>query len=323
MLAYYVHDLSPFLIRFSESVGVRWYGLAYVLAFVFTFLMLRRFSARGYLAIKPDRVPDFVTFVAVFGVMLGGRLGHFLIYNREGFLSDPMSFFRIWQGGMASHGGIAGIVLFTAYYAWRHRLSWPGIGDNLVVPAPFGIGLGRLANFINGELYGRAWTGKWAMQFPMELFEDSPETDEKRLALMREFQCDGATLNGIVEQSRGGMTPEVHDAFAEVLTPRHPSQLYQALMEGFLLFALLYFLRVRFPRLGHGILTGVFFIGYAVARIIGEVFREPDSALVLGITKGQFYSALMIPVGAAFLIYGFTVGKKQAARQAAAQEPAR
>ena len=119
--------------------------------------MLSRFSKRGYLDLKQSAVGDFITWTALFGVMVGGRLGYVIFYRPEMF-REPLSILRVWEGGMSSHGGILGVVLFTLYYARRHKISWTNLGDNLVVAVPIGLFLGRCANFINGELYGRAAT---------------------------------------------------------------------------------------------------------------------------------------------------------------------
>ncbi len=178
MLSYYVHNLDPFIFRIWGDVGPRWYGMAYVLAFLFGFLLLRWLSKRGYLDLPPAAVGDFVTWVALFGVMVGGRIGYVFFYKPE-MLQDPLSILRVWQGGMSSHGGILGIVVFSFIYARRHKLSWTNLGDGLVVVAPIGLFLGRCANFINGELYGRAAQVAWAVQFPKELFEN-PRRGEPR-----------------------------------------------------------------------------------------------------------------------------------------------
>src|SRR4051794_13252696 len=174
MFAYYLHNLDPFIFRISGNVGPRWYGMAYVLAFVFAYLLLRVLSRRGYLDLPQSALGDFVTWVALFGVMVGGRLGYVFFYRPE-MLRDPLSILRVWEGGMSSHGGIIGVVVFTLIYSRRRKLPWPNPGDNLCVVAPIGLFLGRMANFINGELYGRATNVSWAMQFPKELVERDPD----------------------------------------------------------------------------------------------------------------------------------------------------
>ncbi len=304
MFAYYVHHLSPFLVRFSEKWGIRYYGLAYVLSFLAAFLILRLLIRRGYYRdLRESQVGDFITWTAILGVMLGGRLGYMLFYNREEFFAKPVIFFHFLDGGMASHGGIAGVFLFTFFYARRHRISWTGLGDHLCVAAAPGIFLVRIANFINGELYGRPSTAIWAVQFPSEMKEpDFPYFEE--IAHRVQGMVEGKEIppDAIIEAARHDAG--VRDVLAEYLTPRYPSQIYQALMEGLALFLILLCVRLRFRNLPNGILTGLFFILYAVFRIIGEQFRQPDpkDGFFGILTKGQFLSTFMIAVGAAFLI---------------------
>ncbi len=316
MLAYYLHDLSPEIIKFSEKLKVHWYGLAYVLGFYCCYLVMVRLAKKGYGSLKPEEVGDFITFAALFGVVLGGRLGYMLFYNFDGLLSDPLSTFRLWDGGMSSHGGIAGLALFSLWYSRRHKISWTGIGDNLVVGAPLGILFGRMANFINGELYGRATNVPWAMKFPTELVQepDMRHITPADLGIMVEGNVFPRHSNEIVELAKS--TPDGLAKLQEVLTPRHPSQLYEGALEGLFLFLVLYFVRTKFKNLPNGVLTGLFFIIYATCRISVENLREPDSELIMGITKGQFYSIFMILIGLAFLVFGFKRGKRSTPQQA-------
>src|SRR6202795_1797115 len=184
MLSYYLHNLDPFIFRLWDNVGPRWYGMAYVLAFICGFALLSRFSKQGYLDLSQSAVGDFFTWVALFGVMVGGRLGYVIFYRPE-MLREPLSILRVWEGGMSSHGGMFGLLAFTFYYAHRHKISWTNLGDNLVVTAPIGLFFGRCANFINGELYGRITNVPWAMQFPKELLEftqDHPNEADRAVA---------------------------------------------------------------------------------------------------------------------------------------------
>src|ERR1700682_6333817 len=180
MLAYYLVDFDPFIFRLWDNIGPRWYGLAYVLAFGFAYWVYRYLARRGYADLSPDKVADFVLGNAIFGVLLGGRLGYVLFYKPE-ILRNPLSILRVWEGGMSSHGGMLGVVLFSFYYARRHKVSWTNLGDNLVVAVPIGLFLGRCANFINGELYGRIANVPWAMQFPKELLEPANAAEADRV----------------------------------------------------------------------------------------------------------------------------------------------
>jgi phosphatidylglycerol---prolipoprotein diacylglyceryl transferase len=299
MLSYYLHDLDPFIFRLWDNIGPRWYGLAYVLAFICGFALLRRFSKQGYLDLRESAVGDFVTWVALFGVMIGGRLGYVIFYRPE-MLREPLSIFRVWEGGMSSHGGILGVVLFTLYYARRHKISWTNLGDNLVVAVPIGLFLGRCANFINGELYGRAANVAWAIQFPKELL-DSANVGEGDRALAACQQIDSSlnSIDAIVAAAR--TSPGVATVLRGILTPRHPSQLYEAFLEGVVLFAILWFVRTCM-RTPNGFLTGLFLICYSVFRIVVEYFREPDAPLIGLFTRGQFFSFFVIALGIGFIV---------------------
>jgi len=271
MFAYYLHNLDPFIFHIYDNVGPRWYGMAYVLAFVFAWLLLRVLSRRGYLDLPEAVLGDFVTWVAFFGVMVGGRIGYVLFYKPE-MLRDPLSILRVWEGGMSSHGGIIGVVVFTLIYSHRHKLPWTNPGDNLCVVAPIGLFLGRCANFINGELYGRVTNVPWAMQFPKELLDAGNVGEADRaLAACRQIDPSIRSVDAIIESVR--TNPKIADALRGILTPRHPSQLYEAALEGVVLFAILWIVRTRF-RTPNGFITGLFLIVYSILRIIVENFRE-------------------------------------------------
>lgn len=299
-LAAWVHDWSPFVLKLGDGFGLRWYGLAYVGAFAFAFWLVRWQARQGYSDLKSEQVGDFIMGTAIFGVLLGGRLGYMLFYDFGHFVNEPWSIVRVWDGGMSSHGGILGIVVFTAWYAWRHKYSWTGLGDNLVVAAPVGLFLGRLANFINGELYGRLARVPWAMKFPKELYGDAvPGNASAAVAAAVRIDPTLTTPWQVADAAYEDIA--IRAAIADFLSPRHPSQIYEALLEGLLLFVILLFVRLRWKRLRRGLLTGLFFIGYALVRILAEIYREPDAALTLGLTRGQFLSLFMIVMGVGFL----------------------
>jgi phosphatidylglycerol:prolipoprotein diacylglycerol transferase len=207
-------------------------------------------------------------------------------------------FFKFWEGGMASHGGILGIVIFTWIYARRKKIPWLNVGDNIVVAAPVGLFLGRCANFINGELYGRPATVPWAVYFPKELYASDAERVREVLVAASAANPQWGTLDAVLENAG---RPELRGILEANLSPRHPSQIYEGLLEGALLFSILWILRTRF-RLPDGVLTGVFFIAYAVLRIVGEFFREPDAPLTGMFTRGQFLSLFLVLMGIGFLI---------------------
>ena len=297
VFAYYVHDLDPIIFRIYDSVGPRWYGLAYVLAFLCSYLLLRVLSKTGWADLPVAKVGDFITGCALFGVIIGGRLGYVFFYN-PGMLREPWSILKVWQGGMSSHGGMIGVLLFALYYARRHKISWLNLGDNLVVTAPLGLFFGRCANFINGELYGRATNVPWAMQFPKELL-DHPAEAEGAVAACAQIDPALTTPEAIVAAVH--REPQIKEVLRSILTPRHPSQLYEAFFEGIVLCAILWFVRRRM-RQPNGVLIGLFFICYAIFRIVIERFREPDATLIVGFTRGQFFSFFLVAIGIAFIV---------------------
>jgi len=312
--------MDPVLLDVAGPVKLRWYGLAYLLGFVLGYYLLR-WQARKKLWVLPElKVADFIAYAAVFGVFVGGRIGYILFYQipkENGWtqlVNDPLMVFRVWDGGMASHGGILGLMIFTLVYARMQKVSWTGVGDGLCVVAPIGIFLVRMANFINGELYGRIAHGsKWAMKFPASLHEDwkgNPEMIDKAYAACRTVDntLDGQSYEYLVARSREN--PELLETLGTFLKARYPSQIYEAVLEGLVLFLILLITRIKFPKLPHGVLTGMFFLFYAIFRIIVENFRQPDEgqALVMGLTKGQFYSTFMIVAGLVFIVTAFRKG---------------
>lgn len=317
MIAHYVHNLNPVIFSINDAIKLRWYGFAYLLAFLVGYLLLKRLGEKKLWVLPGKMAADFISLCAVFGVFLGGRIGNVLIYQRDEFAEDPLMLFRVWEGGMASHGGILGLMIFTLVYSRKKQVSWTGLGDALCVVAPIGIMFGRLANFINGELYGRVARGtEWAMKFPLAVNED----------LLYKYQNDGSHQFAKLENELGVEhinAQSIADACRDVdgvkeivtpyLEPRYPSQLFQAAGEGLALFLILYITRIKFRNLPNGILTGMFFIGYAIFRISMENFRQPetDNLDILGttITMGQFLSLFMILIGIGFLIYGYVARK--------------
>ena len=302
-LAYYMHRMDPVILKLTDALQFRWYGLAYVAGFLAGYWLLRWWAKRGIGELKEAQVADFLTYAALFGVLLGGRLGYMLFYDAARFFDTPVTFFYVKDGGMSAHGGILGLFFFTLYWSRTRKQSWTGVGDNLVVAAPLGLFFGRIANFINGELYGRATTVSWAMKFPEEATTwvpgDGPWGGLQ--AILADRVPEGVSVSETIKH-----LARTDDAFAaqlsELLTPRHPSQLYAAALEGLLLFAILFIVREKWPRAPHGMLTALFFLLYAVFRFTDEYFREP-AGYIMGLTEGQFYSVFMIVIGAAFLAF--------------------
>ena len=316
VFATYVHNLNPVALPLWGGLAVRWYGLAYLLGFVAGFLLLRHLARRGLWVMKPDAVGDFIAATALFGVFLGGRLGYVFLYYLPkvgwgALAKDPLLVFRVWEGGMASHGGILGLAIFTWFYAKKHRVSWAALADGLCVVGPLGLFFGRIANFINGELYGRVADGvAWAVKFPLSLGEQPAEVQSAAWQACTRVDpklADADSLNALVAVAREN--PEVSRTLGHFLPPRHPSQIYEGLLEGLLIFAILWTLRIRFPKAPDGLLTGLFFGFYAVFRIVCEQFREPDAAMVGFLTKGQFFSLFMFLFCAGFLLHAWRCHK--------------
>lgn len=330
LLANYIHDLSPVIIEFTEKVKLRWYGLAYVMGFLAAYGILLRLAKQKLFVVKPEKVSDLVTITAFLGVFLGGRIGYVLFYmvpeKGWGHLADdPLTVIKVWDGGMASHGGILGIMVVTLVYAYRQRVSWAGIGDGITIVAPLGVFFGRVANFINGELYGTttkegAWYG---VKFPTSLIENddhllhalteasfvNEEVEQLMMTIDRENSGHmNYALNQVIEISRED--PLVLEALGNHVELRHASQLYEGFLEGLLIFLVLFWMRVKFPKLANGIITGCFFLMYAGFRILVENVRQPDSAEMYGMTKGQFYSTFMIVIGLFFLLWGIVRREK-------------
>lgn len=250
-------DFNPVIVQIGPF-GIRWYALAYILGLVLGWRLARRLAQLPPVVATPLQVDDFLTW-ATLGIVLGGRLGYVLFYQPSVYLAHPARIFEVWQGGMSFHGGALGMAVAITWFCRRNGIRLLAFADRVAVCVPIGLGLGRVANFINGELWGRPapdWL-PWAMMFPT---------------------------------TGGGMVP------------RHPSQIYQALLEGLLLFAVMFTLSRREAlRARAGLLTGVFLVGYGVARIIGECFREPDAFLgflAFGATMGQVLSIPMLLAGA-------------------------
>ena len=247
-------QFDPVLVQIGP-LAIRWYALAYIVALLVGWRLMRRLVRLAPVVATEVQVDDFLTW-ATLGVVLGGRIGYVLFYQPGHYLAHPLDALAVWQGGMSFHGGALGVSIATLWFCRSQKIPLLGFADRVATVVPIGLFLGRIANFINGELWGRPapdWL-PWAMIFP-----------------------------------RGGDIP------------RHPSQLYQAGMEGVLLFILVFTLsRREWMRARFGMLTGVFLAGYGVARIIGEMFREPDAVLGFllgGLTMGQLLSAPMVLLG--------------------------
>ncbi|WP_170331442.1 prolipoprotein diacylglyceryl transferase [Ruegeria arenilitoris] len=281
-------DLSPELFSisvFGMEFALRWYALAYIAGILIAWRMAVMALRRPALwrddtpPMKPEQVEDLITWI-ILGVILGGRLGFVLFYQPSYYLSHPAEIVKVWQGGMAFHGGLLGVVIASYLYARRHKIPLLSLGDLVAYTVPPGLLLGRLSNFVNAELWGRPSELPWAVIFPGMAAQDCP---------------------GVV----AGMCA------------RHPSQLYEAALEGVILGAALIWLAYRRGAFHKpGLIMGLFLAGYGVSRFIVEFFRQPDAQFVspgnplglawhasgYGLTMGQLLSLPMIALGLWFVL---------------------
>ena len=245
--------IDPIALELGPVV-IRWYSLAYIAGILLGWRYIIILAAKAENGVERVHVDDFIIW-ATLGIILGGRLGYVVFYNPGYFAENPMLIFAMWEGGMSFHGGLIGVITVTWLFVRKRGLNFLALGDMVCAAAPIGLFFGRIANFINGELFGRASDVPWAMVFP-----------------------------------RGGHAP------------RHPSQIYEAGLEGLLLFSVLAVLIYRFKALDRpGMLIGTFMMGYGFSRYLVEFVREPDVHLgtLYGIaTMGQLLSLPLILIGA-------------------------
>lgn len=244
-------------------IVIRWYALAYIAGLFgglqYVSYFLKKHPPKDMPNLNLKTLEDLFSYVAL-GVILGGRLGYVLFYKPSYYFAHPLEILKVWEGGMSFHGGLLGVIIAVLIFAYRHKLKPLAVGDYVCAAVPIGLFFGRIANFINAELYGRITDVAWAVRFP--------------------------TYNGITQ-------------------PRHPSQLYEAVTEGLLLFIILHYALYYTNSLKkQGKATGIFLTGYGIARIFSEFFREPDAFLGFiitaggaGITQGMILSIPMLIIG--------------------------
>lgn len=249
-------NMNPIFLQLGP-IKIHWYGVMYLLGFAFAWLLALYRANKPDSRWNKDQVADFIFYCAL-GVILGGRIGYMLFYDFSGLLSEPLSLFKIWQGGMSFHGGLMGVVIALWLFARRHHKTWCEVADFAAPLVPLGLAAGRMGNFINGELWGRVTTMPWGMVFPE----------------------------------------------AGVL-PRHPSQLYEFLFEGVLLFVILWWFSAK--KQPPFAVAALFLLLYGLFRFVIEFFRQPDPQLgfvALGcLSQGQLLSIPMILIGAIALFW--------------------
>lgn len=241
--------IDPEIVRIGPF-SIRWYGMMYLIGFLSSYLLVRYQVRKRNLPIPMAMIDSLYTYI-ILGLLIGARLGYAIFYNLPFYLKNPLEVLAVWHGGMSFHGGLIGCIVSGYIFSRRYRLDFWRLSDLVVVTAPIGLGLGRLGNFINGELFGRVTDVPWAMVFP-----------------------EGGPL------------------------PRHPSQLYEFLLEGVVLFLILWLLKEKITKRGY--LSAIFLLLYGIFRFTIEFFREPDPQIgyILGfLTMGQALSTAMIIVG--------------------------
>lgn len=328
-----VHDLNPFIFRITETFGPRWYGFAYLLGFLCAYLVIKWLAERQNSDLQGEMISDFVTYAA-FGTLIGGRLGYCIFYDQALLWSFRPSVpfwgvLAVNEGGMASHGGIIGIIVACFLFARKHHLNPVYLLDVVSIVGPIGVFFGRIANFINGELVGRVAPNHFPLgvRFPSDILnwpqyeydrlptlapvvEKLGVTPTRWLEIVKDSQASATakdelynTLYAIINKIQNG-DHALRDLIGPILDYRYPSQIFAGLSEGLFTFLVLFFLARKSRR--PGIIAGSFIVCYAIVRIINEMFREPDIQIgyqALGLTRGQWLSLGMFAFGVFMLFY--------------------
>ena len=278
-------NFDPVLIHLGP-LAIRWYALSYIVGFCLFIWLGRRRIKSGQTIFTNELLEDLFTW-GVFGVILGGRLGYVLFYQSSYYFSHPLDILKIWQGGMSFHGGFIGVLVAMWLFACKHKVKFWAVADFVAPLIPLGLACGRIGNFINGELWGRVTSADafWAMGFPHAHDDDV----------------------ALVKQDPQQWLP-VWEKFQ--MLPRHPSQLYEFMLEGIVLFVIMWLFTKKPRPLGQA--SMLFLLGYGVFRFIVEFAREPDDylgLLAMHMSMGQWLSLPMIVIG----VVGFAYTCKKAA----------
>jgi len=310
-----VHTLSPFALDLGGGYGLRWYGLSYAAGFVAGWLILRWLAARGSILLSGPQLADFV-FVVVVGVIVGGRLGHVLFYDRALLWTFSSAFpwwgvLEIHHGGMSSHGGIIGVALAILLFSRRSGIPFLHLLDCAAIGSPPGLGFGRLANWVNGELWGKPlpaeqWLSPpwWSTKFPREILDPAYPRLDALVPLRRSGVVDPAAPfpRSLVDACYRGEQQAI-DALAPHLTPHYPNQFLQALTDGPILLAVIVVVwwRPRRP----GVVAGWFFASYGVLRMGTEQLRERDAGVfTMGpLTLPMLLSLALVAGGVALALF--------------------
>ncbi|MDT9587404.1 MAG: prolipoprotein diacylglyceryl transferase [Candidatus Arsenophonus melophagi] len=272
-------NIDPTIFSIGPVV-LHWYGLMYLLGFLFALWLAKKRACKENSGWTKNEV-EHLLCIGFLGVFIGGRIGYFLFYNFPLLLQKPLDLFKVWEGGMSFHGGLIGVICTIYWYARKTHRHFFQVSDFIAALIPFGIGLGRIGNFINGELFGRVTLHTpWAILFPSSQYEDIQMINQNPSLLLPILEQYGAL-------------------------PRHPSQLYEMFFEGVVLFIMLNLFIRKTHKIGS--VSGFFLIGYGVFRTCIELFRQPDAQLGLfnGISMGQILSFPMIIIGTFILLWAY------------------
>ncbi len=312
MLAVFIHTLSPFALEISPGVGIRWYGLAYAIGFLCGYLLLRQLAHSRLIALSVVQVGDLMTYL-IAGVVIGGRVGHVCFYEPQLLMSFHGEFpwwglLDIHKGGMSSHGGIVGCAVAAALFAHRTRIPFLHIADCTAMGAPAGLCLGRLANWVNAELWGNPlplsmqsnppW---WAVKYPSEVFE--PHFSSATLAPLQTLVSPSEPIQDAVYRAAMLHRHDVLTKLEPLLTAYYPSNFFQAVTDGPILFITMAIVWMR-PR-KPGVISGTFLIAYGAARSVSEQFRQvDDGVLAVGaFTLPTLLSLGMIALGLTLVVW--------------------
>jgi len=255
--------IDPIIFNFG-MLKISWYSLSYITGIIFGYYYVLRINKTRVRPLEKKLFDDAIAYIII-GIILGGRLGYVACYNPAHFISHPIDILKTWNGGMSFHGAVLGVMIALYSFTYKRKISFLYFSDYIAAAAPIGFFFGRIANFVNDELWGKVSNVPWAVLFP-----------------------------------RGGYLP------------RHPSQIYEALLEGILLFLILnLFFRTKYKNYA-GIVSSFFMIFYAAFRIIAEIFRQPDEQigyLITHLTMGQILSIPMLVIGVVGLCYARKISK--------------
>lgn len=317
----WIHNLNPFVFKITESFGVRWYSLAYLTGFACAFLFMSWLIKKKRSPLTLEQASDYLTYL-ILGVLLGGRFGYVLFYSPD-LLTEFRSTFpywgalAVWEGGMASHGGFIGVIVAVLLFSWQSKVDKFHLGDLTVYGVSIGIFLGRIANFVNGELMGKVASPDlpWAVKFPQDIIRWVGYEPEKLPQLAPTAELVGVSKADWSLWVSSGLKPQLYDAAERiiaaiqngneavrqslglVLEPRHPSQIYGALGEGLipLIILTIFWMKPRKP----GLIAAGYLLIYSCFRIVDEIYRLPDahlsdlSKLPLHLSRGQFLSLFL------------------------------